>query len=181
MFDGLLAYIIEKKIYDFNRTPTSPDFNFRIAVKEPEFWMIIFAGFVVYLIWGLVFDFVMKEYDNLDKINVFIRSKKDEIKNLYEQKKKSLDSIEELTKNISIIQGRITELQAKIDGFIFPIKEYLHYHHQYKEGWFQAIGTEIALPTIQKDELLNECEQICQTHLKSLNLIGFENQNIIYS
>jgi hypothetical protein len=41
-FDGLLAFIIEKKIYDFNRTPTTPDFNFSIAIREPEFWMIIF-------------------------------------------------------------------------------------------------------------------------------------------
>jgi hypothetical protein len=180
-FDGLLAFIIEKKIYDFNRTPTTPDFNFRIAIKEPEFWMIIFAGFVVYLIWGLVFDFIMKEYDNLDKINAFIRSKKEEIKNLVSQENKGLENINELKKNITTINGKISELQAKINGFIFPIKEYLLYHSQYKEGWFQAIGTEIALPAKQKDELLSKCEDVCQTHLSSLNLKDFKNQNVIFS
>ncbi|MDX1828753.1 MAG: ABC transporter permease [Lutibacter sp.] len=180
-FDGLLAFIIEKKIYDFNRTPTTPDFNFRIAIKEPEFWMIIFAGFVVYLIWGLVFDFIMKEYDNLDKINAFIRSKKEEIKNIFTQKNKALKNIDELKKNITEIKGNISQLQAKINGFIFPIKEYLLYHSQYKEGWFQAIGTEIALPAKQKDELLSECEDVCQTHLSSLNLKDFKNQNVIFS
>lgn len=180
-FDGLLAFIIEKKIYDFNRTPTTPDFNFNIAVREPEFWMIIFAGFVVYLIWGLVFDFIMKEYDNLDKINVFIRSKKEEIKNIFAQKNKVLENLDELKKNITAINGKITELQGKIDGFIFPIKEYLLYHSQYKEGWFQAIGTEIALPAKQKDELLSDCETVCQIHLTSLNLNEFKNQNVIFS
>lgn len=180
-FDGLLAFIIEKKIYDFNRTPTTPDFNFSIAIREPEFWMIIFAGFVVYLIWGLVFDFIMKEYDNLDKMNVFIRSKKDEIKNLYNQKNKIIATIDQLKNDITEIEGKISELQAKINGFIFPIKEYLHYHSQYKEGWFQAIGTEIALPKKQKDELLEQCEVVCQEHLKSLKLDDFQNQNVVYS
>ena len=180
-FDGLLAFIIEKKIYDFNRTPTSPDFNFQIAIREPEFWMIIFAGFVVYLIWGLVFDFIMKEYDNLDKINVFIKSKKEEINNLFAQKKKVLENIDLLRNSITSINGKISELQSKINGFIFPIKEYLLYHSQYKEGWFQAIGTEIALPTKQKDELLYECEEVCQTHLTSLNLNEFKNQNVIFT
>jgi len=180
-FDGLLAFIIEKKIYDFNRTPTTPDFNFSIAIKEPEFWMIIFAGFVVYLIWGLVFDFIMKEYDNMDKINAFIRSKKEEIKNIFTQKNKVLESIDELKKNITVVDGKISELQAKINGFIFPIKEYLLYHSQYKEGWFQAIGTEIALPAKQKNELLSDCEEVCQVHLSSLNLNNFKNQNVIFS
>ncbi|RXP60888.1 ABC transporter permease [Lutibacter sp. HS1-25] len=180
-FDGLLAFIIEKKIYDFNRTPTTPDFNFSIAIREPEFWMIIFAGFVVYLIWGLVFDFIMKEYDNLDKINVFIRSKKDEIKNLYTQKNKIISTIDQIKKDITDIEGKISELQAKINGFIFPIKEYLLYHSQYKEGWYQAIGTEIALPKKQKEDLLAQCEVVCQEHLKSLKLDDFQNQNVVYS
>ena len=60
LFDGLLAYQIEKKIYEFNKTITSEPYDLKIAVTEAEFWMIIFAGFVVYIIWGLVFDFVMK-------------------------------------------------------------------------------------------------------------------------
>ena len=50
LFDGLLAYFIEKKIYDFNQTLISPEFNFSIAITKPGFWVIIFAGFVVYII-----------------------------------------------------------------------------------------------------------------------------------
>ena len=34
--------------------------------------MIIFSGFVVYIIWGFVFNFVMSEYYNLDKVRVAI-------------------------------------------------------------------------------------------------------------
>jgi hypothetical protein len=68
IFDSILAYQIERKIYDFDKTLTSPPFDLKIAFSSVEFWGIIFAGFVVYIIWGLIFDFTMKEYDNIDKI-----------------------------------------------------------------------------------------------------------------
>ena len=82
IFDAILAYLIEMKIYEFNKTPDSPEFDLSIAINKVEFWGIIFAGFVVYIIWGLVFDFIMKEYDNIDKIKAFIRAKREAIENL---------------------------------------------------------------------------------------------------
>jgi hypothetical protein len=181
LFDGLLAYIIEKKIYEFNRTPSSPDFNMSIAVQESEFWVIIFAGFIVYLIWGLVFDFVMKEHESLDRINVFIRAKRKEMANISEQLGELILKNDTLKSKITAVQGKISEAQSKIDGFIFPVKQYLHYHHQYVEGWFQAIGTEIALPARQKDELLENCQTISADHLLQLNINEDSRQNTIYT
>lgn len=180
-FDALLAYSIEQKIYDFNKTLNSPPYNLNIALKEAQFWMIIFAGFVVYIIWGLVFDFIMKEYENLDKINLFIQNKKDEIINLKQIKIELTDKISDFKHQISETNGKVAEVQSKINGFIFPIKEYLLYHNQYKEGWFQAINTEIALPAKQKTELLESCDEITQLHLKELKLTDTNIQNLIYS
>ena len=40
-------------------------FDFQKAITEEGFWVIIFAGFLVYLIWGIVFDLVMKEHEGL--------------------------------------------------------------------------------------------------------------------
>lgn len=181
LFDGLLAYIIEKKIYDFNKTPDSPAYNLRIALEQAEFWMIIFAGFVVYIIWGLVFDFVMKEHENMDKIRVFIRGKKEELTNLGKVKLENSNKLNDFKQKVVSINGTIRELQSKIDGFVFPVKEYLNYHHQYKEGWYQAIGTEIALPHREKEELLVSCESTSVEHLKQLNLIDPDFQHLVYS
>ncbi|WP_281322499.1 ABC transporter permease [Flavobacterium aestivum] len=181
LFDGLLAYIIEKKIYDFNKTPDSPAYNLKIALQQAEFWMIIFAGFVVYIIWGLVFDFVMKEHENMDKIRVFIRGKKEELTNLEKVKLENSNKINDFKQKVISINGTIRELQSKIDGFVFPVKEYLNYHHQYKEGWYQAIGTEIALPYKEKEELLANCESTSIEHLKQLNLIDPDFQHLVYS
>jgi hypothetical protein len=181
LFDALLAYVIEKKIYDFNKTPDSPQYNLEIALGQAEFWIIIFAGFVVYVIWGLVFDFVMKENENKDKIRVFIRGKKEEVVNFEKTKLENATKIHEFTNKIDHHKGDIKVLQSKIDGFVFPVKEYLNYHNQYKEGWFQAIGTEIALAKEQKDTLLSECDDIATEHLKSVDLNNSDYQHLVYS
>jgi hypothetical protein len=181
LFDGLLAYQIEKKIYDFNKTLESAPYNLKIALGEAEFWMIIFAGFVVYIIWGLVFDLVMKEFENIDKIKGFIRAKKQELLRTEEQKSKIVTDTEIIKQRISSIRGKIEELQYKIDGFILNIKQYMLYHNQYKQGWFQAINAELALPKDNKNELIKECEDIANEHLASLNLLNPDHQHVIYS
>ncbi|OXB04317.1 ECF transporter S component family protein [Flavobacterium pectinovorum] len=181
LFDGLLAYIIEKKIYEFNKTPDSDPYDLNIALGESEFWMIIFAGFVVYIIWGLVFDFVMKEFENIDKIRAFIRGRKEKQIDLEKLKVDIINKINDFKQQVITINGKISELQSKIDGFVFPVKEYLHYHHQYKEGWFQAINTEIALAHNQKTELLENCETSSEEHLTKLNLVDPDFQHLVYS
>ncbi|OPB52762.1 beta-carotene 15,15'-monooxygenase, partial [Elizabethkingia anophelis] len=67
-FDVILAYQIDEKIYKIGKTTESPDFNIKYAFISPSFWGIIFAGFIVYIIWGLVFDFIMKEHKVKDRI-----------------------------------------------------------------------------------------------------------------
>ncbi|MFB3387963.1 ABC transporter permease [Flavobacterium sp. LAR06] len=181
LFDALLAYQIEKKIYEFNKTTDSAPYNLNIALGEAEFWMIIFAGFVVYIIWGLVFDFVMKEFENIDKIRAFIRGKKEKQIDLNKVKVDVIAKINDFKQQVITINGKISELQSKIDGFVFPVKEYLHYHHQYKEGWFQAINTEIALPHKEKVELLEGCEDLSEEHLGKLNLVDPDFQHLVYS
>jgi hypothetical protein len=181
LFDALLAYQIEKKIYEFNKTPDSAPYNLNIALGEAEFWMIIFAGFVVYIIWGLVFDFVMKEFENIDKIRAFIRGKKENLMDLEKLRAEYINKINDFKQQIVTANGRISELQSKIDGFVFPVKEYLHYHYQYKEGWFQAIETQIALPHKEKTELLESCEHYSEEHLSKLNLVDPDFQHLVYS
>lgn len=171
LFDALLAYQIEKKIYEFNKVLGSSPYNLPIALGEAEFWMIIFAGFVVYVIWGLVFDFVMKEYENLDEINVFIRGKQDKMADVQIEKLENKEKINDFKQKVITTNGIISQLQTKIDGFVFPVKEYLLYHNQYKEGWYQAIGTEIALPYTEKKELLESCDVLSDKHLQDLDLM----------
>lgn len=181
LFDALLAYQIEKKIYEFNKTLDSLPYNLQIALGEAEFWMIIFAGFVVYIIWGLVFDITMKEHENMDKINGFVKTKLEELKRLRAAKGEMTEEINNLKRKVVEITGKIEELQTVIDGFIMNLKQYLLYHNQYKEGWFQAIGSELNIASASKTKLLEDCENVSNEHLQKLNLINPDFQHVIYS
>ncbi|MFC7356725.1 ABC transporter permease [Jejudonia soesokkakensis] len=180
IFDVILAYLIERKIFLYEAL-VGQQFTPEDAVQSVNFWGIIFAGFVVYIIWGLVFDFVMKEHENVDKIRAFINARKEEIKNLSNSIELLKNTQDEIKRDLASLQGRINEIQGRIDGFIFPIKQYLHYHYQYKEGWFQAINAEIALPTKEKDELRNRCQTIADNHLKDMDLNEMDYQNLIFT
>ncbi len=165
IFDSILAYQIEKKIYEFDKTLNSPPFDLKIAFTSPEFWGIIFAGFVVYIIWGLVFDFIMKEYENFDKIKSFIRSKREDIENAQQEINKLIGKVNPIKEDISGIEGKINDLQRTIDGFIFSNKHYLTYHAEYVKGWFLAIADNFE-SLKRRDELLAKCREEERKHLE---------------
>lgn len=69
IFDSLLSFEICKKIYDLNammQLEQVPPYSVSLALKDPTFWIIICLGFVSYLIWGFVFGFWVKAWENLD-------------------------------------------------------------------------------------------------------------------
>lgn len=169
VFDAILAYQIEKNIYNIERTPDSLPFDLQIAFYKVEFWGIIFAGFVTYIIWGLVFDFIMKEYENFDKIKVFIKTKKEEIKNCKDLVEKEVEKLNPIKHEISGLEGEILELQKIIDGFIFASKQYLTYHTEYVKGWFLAIADNFPSKK-HRDELLAKCVEKEKEHLQEHNV-----------
>jgi hypothetical protein len=181
IFDGILAFLIENKIYEFNKTLMSEPFNLRIAVQHVEFWGIIFAGFVVYVIWGLVFDFIMKEHENIDKIKIFRQSLIDKKQNKLNQKDIILKQLRSIEVDIIDIKGKINQLQSRIDGFIFPNRKYLVYHAEYSKGWYLAISKEIALPKLENNKLISSCQHISTEHLEQHGVQDEDNESIIYS
>lgn len=187
LFDAILAYQIEEKLYELNKTFDSAPFDIGIAFSKVQFWGIIFAGFIVYIIWGLVFDFIMKEHKERDKI------KTEQIKRLknieihkeritdFEKQKESLNA--ELTKIKEIIakvKGRIEELQKIIDGVIIPTKEYALYATEYVQGWITYIHEVIRISDSQQKTLVNECLDAYQKHIKEIGL-SHDHQNTVYT
>lgn len=179
VFDAILAYQIENKIYEIQKTPDSPDFDLKIAFSSVEFWGIIFAGFIVYIIWGLVFDFIMKEYDNFDKIKSFIRTKREDVKNCEVNINKLAIKLIPLKEEISGIEGKISDLQRTIDGFVFSNKHYLTYHAEYVKGWFLAI-TDNFEALKRRDELLSKCRDEELKHLQEHNIDNEDYEGRLY-
>ncbi|MPS74217.1 MAG: beta-carotene 15,15'-monooxygenase [Chryseobacterium sp.] len=186
VFDAILAYEIESKLYELNKTFDSPLFDLSIAFTKNQFWGIIFAGFVVYIIWGLVFDFIMKEHKEKDKIkNEQIKKQKDitvhqeRISGFEKQMDEMRNSITNIKELIIKAKGRIEELQNIIDGVIIPTKEYKSYASEYVQGWITFVNEKLAVSHPVKQEMIEECKN---QYNYNLNKVGAnsDSQNSVY-
>ncbi|MDQ0636881.1 hypothetical protein QF042_000446 [Pedobacter sp. W3I1] len=186
VFDAILAYQIEEKIYELTKTFDTPAFNLPIAFEKIQFWGIIFAGFVVYLIWGVVFDFIMKEHREKDKIkHEQLRRKKDiqihqdRIMDIEIQKEKLIAELVDIKKLSLEAQGRIVTLQRIIDAVIIPTKEYVLYASEYMQGWITFVNEKLRISQHEKFDLQNECRACYDENLKSVGA-SEDSQNSVY-
>lgn len=179
IFDAILAYQIENNLYDLTKSINSPDFSLAIAFQKVAFWGIIFAGFIVYIIWGLVFDFIMREHKEKDKIKMAIDERKSKIK----IEKENLDIIDnklhEIKEEIENIKGRIDELKRLINGVIIPIREYHLYASEYMQGWVTSINQNLHGSPNKKQDLIHECNETYKNHINEVGLNN-EFQNKIF-
>ncbi|MCU7614595.1 beta-carotene 15,15'-monooxygenase [Chryseobacterium sp. GMJ5] len=186
IFDAILAYQIESKLYELNKTFDSPPFDIKIAFTTIQFWGIIFAGFIVYIIWGLVFDFVMKEHRDKDKIKNEQEIRQKNVLFLLEKINVLKKEIEEILANIGntkeiVIKtrGRIEELQNIIDGVIIPTKDYKLYASEYVQGWITFISEKIAVSRTEKQTMIDDCISSYTTNLETVGA-NSDNQNLVY-
>lgn len=77
LFDAFLAYQIveEINIAKYEIGALEVPWTFNMVWSQVPFYIIIAAGFAVYIIWGLVLSFVLKEKEKLSPKKVAIREK----------------------------------------------------------------------------------------------------------
>ncbi len=138
IFDTILAYEITEKIYNIkalNSFQNIPEYNFNIAFTSVNFWLIIFAGFVVYIIWGLVFDFTIVSYDNLDVLKQELRTRESQISELKSKIDDRKNVISNLQKEITSLKELINEMQGKYNGILIDSTEFNKILHEFMGGW----------------------------------------------
>lgn len=186
VFDAILAYQIEEKIYEMNKTFDSPPFDLSIAFTKIQFWGIIFAGFMVYVIWGLVFDFIMKEHKEKDKIKHEQQNRhrdisiyQERIADFEKQKELLIAELNNLKELIAKASGRVAELQPIIDAVIIPTKEYALYASEYVQGWITFINEKLFISKTENHNLVSECIEIYEGHCTGVGAKD-ESQNSVY-
>lgn len=65
-FDALMAYKISESIHNnlYIKGLTDTPWNYNLIFTDVNFMLVLFSGFVVYVIWGLLLDKVMQDYEN---------------------------------------------------------------------------------------------------------------------
>jgi hypothetical protein len=137
IFDSILAYEITEKIYNIkkeNSFNNIPDYTVSMAFQAVNFWLIIFAGFIVYVIWGFVFDFVMESFAKMDKVKVAIEEKEKQIKDAETEQKDFEVQIDKMTHTIDENNKEINKLNKVLEGSIIP-REFEHDIFSFLAGW----------------------------------------------
>lgn len=167
-FDALLAYEITQKIYDakaLNAFTNLPPYSFGMAFSDPNFWIIIAAGFMVYILWGFLYHIFSNNKSNTNKLNRLLRAKSNIIEELKKQENQIYSKISELKNENSKLQAEIVTLieSEKISPEYknFVKSELL----SYSNGWCKFLSV-AAYPS----EQINEVNQITNDFLQKVGL-----------
>jgi hypothetical protein len=170
VFDFIIAYEIVEKIYNIKKGGSfevMPDMTISMAVEQVNFWLIIFAGFVVYIIWGFVFDFVMTEYKKLDKVGTAIRNKEHKIREYEKENKDLWNKIQQLEIQKTENTGEIEKLQIELKGVIIFVQDVKQDIDNFFMGWLSYMKN-VGKTRIQIDE----CTVIRDNFLVSIQAIS---------
>ena len=110
-FDCILAFKIGKLIYEIeviNSWTELPPYSIDIAINDINTWAVIFCGFIVYVIWGIVFDMTMTAYSDL-------RSNKNEINTIKKQISQARAELSKHQQEIAPLQAALANHKAKIE------------------------------------------------------------------
>ncbi|MDI3322001.1 hypothetical protein [Pinibacter soli] len=174
IFDAIIAYEICEKIYDINKTNSFqniPDYSLKLAFSSVNFWLIIFAGFMVYLIWGFVFGFTIEAHEKLDKVRVAIKTKEEQIREIDKTIDKLNGEINTLEEKESKNNGEIDKLNELVENTTIIPKEFEQYLYHFMQGWLHWMAANLKNQPQQK-----ECEDVLKLFITA-NIKQIDYQN----
>jgi hypothetical protein len=176
IFDCILAFEITEKIYNIkasNSFQAMPEYNVSFAFKSVNFWLIIFAGFVVYIIWGFVFDFFMESYGKLDKIAVLIKSKNEEIRESQLEISKLETEASDIVNAISSNENELNKIKIIIEeSDIIKPKELELSLYQFLQGWLEWLTSDKRVHD-EHETARHIVDSFISENIKSLHLINY--------
>ena len=138
-FDFLLAYKISKAFYDIEAllSPAEmPPFSIRLAFANMDFWIVIFCGFVAYVIWGLVFDFVMRCHSQLTNNKATLLGLEQQLQHLHDAQRQAQSAVASLQQTVNQLEANIKQKERDLNAKIrYDFDAMLQHLADYYHGW----------------------------------------------
>ena len=167
VFDALLSYEICEKIYNLHTQMSLevlPEYSFKLASKDPRFWIIICLGFVSYLIWGITFGYFIKSLDQLNLNQILQEKLENDIKNIKTKIEEFQDKQHETSNKIVDIKAEIQKLDNQINGTVarYDVNKIKLELNNFHAGWQQYLAG-MNKSNVEKDTIANEFEKTVNT------------------
>jgi hypothetical protein len=170
-FDFIIAYEIVKKIYDLqalNSLEDLPPYQISMAFSDINFWLIIFAGFVTYLIWGLLFEKFMTDTRKRDHAGEQVRVRQSEIDEIQKEIKRLEGEAETLDQSIHQAARNRALAEADLSGVFFKPREVEYVVFHFMSGWMQFIEGGLMVTPANKDSLRQQTRDIVMNFLAGI-------------
>jgi len=160
--DSLMAYKIDLGIHNLKvmADVADPDWNFYTSIN---FYMVLLFGFCAYLVWGYMFEMMLKEKNKKTgniQAGLIIRGLKDEIKTLKNELEILESKIIELETQIKNLLAQLEQLRKDLDGRMLNPDELSQNLTSFYMGWRQYLnGTDLSDEKVQCEKIFNDFTQ----------------------
>lgn len=164
-FDFIIAYEIVSKIHELKRAASldnMEEYRVSMAFSDINFWLIIFAGFVTYLIWGFLFDRLMEEYERFDVVKQRIAAIRKEIEEQEQMLAAEEARLKALRDEIAEIQKQIRHCEDELGAIFLDPKNFEHIIYQFASGWIQYIEGGQPGTITEKDDRRRTCNGVVE-------------------
>lgn len=142
-FDAVLAYAIVSEIYEAKyvtgMSGIDKPWEFNMIYSQVPFYIILAAGFVIYIVWGVVLSFVINGHNNLNPIRSALNTINNQIKDLRKKLTDLNENISQLQTEKSIHQTNTKKLEADLKYEKFNEQVFLHKVAEFMNGWHNWI------------------------------------------
>lgn len=167
-FDCILAYKIGEQIHNIKvimgSAPLDEVYTINMAIHDINSWAVIFCGFIVYIIWGIVFDQCMDAYDKMDlnktKLKEIIQKISNIENQLLEEKDNMAKNKQKIIDEESIIRKLEKEIQTKVFIDMDEIKKEIN---NFFVGWIKMMNI-----LSKSNEDKNEAKMIYDREISTL-------------
>jgi peptidoglycan hydrolase CwlO-like protein len=139
VFDYIIGFEITKRVYEAQHMAdigeAAAPYSWSIARTDMNLWLILFAGFVVYLVWGFVFHFFMEAHQRNNKVAMAINERKEQIADATKDIQRWEDEISKLKLAVRDLTMQRHKLVAELAGVLIPAREWANYLMEFCGGW----------------------------------------------
>ena len=163
MFDCILAYKIGDQMHTFGiiigEHPIGEEYTVSMAIHDINTWAVIFCGFIVYVIWGIVFDMCMSAYDKMDFNKTQLEHIKNEIASQELRIKEEKENINALKQQEADAKNKVQALMAKLGHEVYIDYAAIRTEmNNFFAGWIKMMQV-LSLDQSLQDEASNICKR----------------------
>ena len=163
--DSLLAYKIDSGIHDLKTMMGIADPDW-VWYKSVNFYLVLAFGFGTYLLWGFIYEAVMKEHSKKNvnvRVELEIKALKKRIREIENEILAAKKEMSEMQKQIDSLKLEIEKLKKDLEAALLKPEELLRNMENFYAGWLGYLNG-ISETNANK----SSCEQIYKTFHQSL-------------